>query len=60
MCNENSFINWLLAGFEFLLYFVLMLIVECYTVIAIYFAHRYFRDFGLGGEICDGLFSLFL
>ena len=27
------------------------------TVYAIYFAYRYFRDFGQGGEICDGLIS---
>ena len=30
------------------------------TVYAIYFAYRYFCDFGLGGEICDGLISQFL
>ena len=32
----------------------------CHTVFAIYFAYRYFCDFGLGGEICDGLISQFL
>ena len=27
---------------------------------AIYFAYRYFRDFGLGGQIRNGLISQFL
>ena len=29
------------------------------TVYAIYFVHRYFRDFGLSGEIRESLFSRF-
>ena len=29
------------------------------TVYAIYFAYRYFHDFGLGGEICDCLILCF-
>ena len=28
------------------------------AVYAIYFVYRYLRDFGLGGEICDGLKSM--
>ena len=30
------------------------------TVYAIYFTYRYFRDFGLGWGIREGLFSQFL
>ena len=33
--------------------------VHC-IVCAIYFTYRYFHDFGLGGEICDGLILQFL
>ena len=29
--------------------------IQYYTVYAIYFAYRYFCDFGLGGDIRDGL-----